>query len=37
MMLINFISADEAFYGDFPAPPKAYSELKRGNQSYTFR
>lgn len=27
----------EAFYGDFPAPPKAYSELKRGNQSHTFK
>ncbi|KAF9468748.1 hypothetical protein BDZ94DRAFT_1304497 [Collybia nuda] len=26
-----------AFYGDFPAPPKAYSELKRGNQSHTFK
>ncbi|KAG5335992.1 hypothetical protein C0989_012393 [Termitomyces sp. Mn162] len=25
------------FYGDFPAPPKAHSELKRGNQSYTFK
>ncbi|RDB15305.1 Exosome complex exonuclease rrp6 [Hypsizygus marmoreus] len=25
------------FYGDFPAPPKAHSELKRGNQSHTFR
>ncbi|KAJ3510409.1 hypothetical protein NLJ89_g4693 [Agrocybe chaxingu] len=25
------------FYGDFPAPPKAYSEVKSGNQSYTFK
>ncbi|KAF5374147.1 hypothetical protein D9615_008827 [Tricholomella constricta] len=25
------------FYGDFPAPPKAHSELKRGNQSHTFK
>ncbi|KAF8652850.1 hypothetical protein AX16_004125 [Volvariella volvacea WC 439] len=25
------------FYGDFPAPPKARSELKSGNQSHTFR
>ncbi|KAF8148190.1 hypothetical protein B0H34DRAFT_737252 [Crassisporium funariophilum] len=25
------------FYGDFPAPPKAYSELKSGNQSHTFK
>ena len=26
-----------AFYGDFPAPPKAHSELKSGNQSHTFK
>jgi len=26
-----------SFYGDFPAPPKAHSELKSGNQSITFR
>jgi exosome complex exonuclease RRP6 len=26
-----------AFYGDFPAAPKAYSELKSGNQSHTFK
>ncbi|KAI0671048.1 hypothetical protein C8Q78DRAFT_1190600 [Trametes maxima] len=26
-----------SFYGDFPAPPKAHSEVKRGNQSRTFR
>ncbi|KAG6819666.1 hypothetical protein H0H93_009746 [Arthromyces matolae] len=25
------------FYGDFPAPPKAHSEFKRGNQSFTFK
>ncbi|KAF8802130.1 hypothetical protein BYT27DRAFT_7113139 [Phlegmacium glaucopus] len=25
------------FYGDFPAPPKAHSELKSGNQSRTFK
>jgi len=25
------------FYGDFPAPPKAQSELKSGNKSYTFK
>lgn len=25
------------FYGDFPAPPKAHSELKGGNKSYTFK
>ena len=25
------------FYGDFPAPPKAHSELRSGNQSYTFK
>ncbi|PPQ68746.1 LOW QUALITY PROTEIN: hypothetical protein CVT25_012840 [Psilocybe cyanescens] len=25
------------FYGDFPAPPKAHSELKSGNQSHTFK
>ncbi|KAF5315383.1 hypothetical protein D9619_007468 [Psilocybe cf. subviscida] len=25
------------FFGDFPAPPKAYSELKSGNQSHTFK
>ncbi|KAL0960894.1 hypothetical protein HGRIS_005903 [Hohenbuehelia grisea] len=24
-------------YGDFPAPPKAHSELKSGNQSHTFK
>ncbi|KAJ7896101.1 ribonuclease H-like domain-containing protein [Mycena olivaceomarginata] len=28
---------DKAFYGDFPAPPKAHSELKGGNQSHTFK
>ncbi|KAJ3988399.1 ribonuclease H-like domain-containing protein [Lentinula detonsa] len=26
-----------AFYGDFPAPPKAYSEVKSGNKSHTFK
>ncbi|KAI0643061.1 ribonuclease H-like domain-containing protein [Trametes meyenii] len=26
-----------SFYGNFPAPPKAHSEVKRGNQSRTFR
>ncbi|KXN88537.1 Exosome complex exonuclease rrp6 [Leucoagaricus sp. SymC.cos] len=25
------------FFGDFPAPPKAYSEFKGGNQSHTFK
>ncbi|KAF4621790.1 hypothetical protein D9613_012206 [Agrocybe pediades] len=25
------------FYGDFPAPPKAHSELTKGNQSHTFK
>ncbi|PFH53303.1 hypothetical protein AMATHDRAFT_137825 [Amanita thiersii Skay4041] len=25
------------FYGEFPAPPKASSEFRRGNQSFTFR
>jgi exosome complex exonuclease RRP6 len=25
------------FYGDFPAPPKAFSELKSGNQSHSFK
>ncbi|KAE9407816.1 hypothetical protein BT96DRAFT_954400 [Gymnopus androsaceus JB14] len=25
------------FYGDFPAPPKAHSELKSGNKSHTFK
>ncbi|KAK2465781.1 hypothetical protein APHAL10511_002325 [Amanita phalloides] len=25
------------FYGDFPAPPKAHSEFKGGNQSHTFK
>ncbi|KAJ3823275.1 ribonuclease H-like domain-containing protein [Lentinula raphanica] len=25
------------FYGDFPAPPKAYSEVKSGNKSHTFK
>ncbi|KAF8989034.1 hypothetical protein BDQ17DRAFT_1393351 [Cyathus striatus] len=25
------------FYGDFPAPPRAYNEVKSGNQSHTFR
>ncbi|KAF8636209.1 hypothetical protein AX17_003695 [Amanita inopinata Kibby_2008] len=25
------------FYGDFPAPPKAHSEFRRGNKSQTFR
>ena len=29
--------AGGTFYGDFPAPPKAHSELKAGNQSYTFK
>ncbi|KAJ7265982.1 hypothetical protein B0H12DRAFT_179215 [Mycena haematopus] len=28
---------DKPFYGDFPAPPKAHSELKSGNQSHTFK
>ncbi|KAJ7621619.1 ribonuclease H-like domain-containing protein [Mycena polygramma] len=28
---------DKPFYGDFPAPPKAHSELKGGNQSHTFK
>ncbi|KIK69880.1 hypothetical protein GYMLUDRAFT_150634 [Collybiopsis luxurians FD-317 M1] len=25
------------FHGNFPAPPKAYSEVKSGNRSHTFR
>lgn len=25
------------FYGDFPAPPKANSEVRSGNKSYTFK
>ncbi|KAF5360491.1 hypothetical protein D9756_004521 [Leucocoprinus leucothites] len=25
------------FFGDFPAPPKAHSEFKGGNQSHTFK
>jgi exosome complex exonuclease RRP6 len=24
-------------YGNFPAPPRAYREVKTGNQSHTFR
>ncbi|KAJ7082609.1 hypothetical protein C8R43DRAFT_1052282 [Mycena crocata] len=28
---------DKPFYGDFPAPPKAHSDLKSGNQSHTFK
>ncbi|KAF7330926.1 Exosome complex exonuclease RRP6 [Mycena venus] len=28
---------EKQFYGDFPAPPKAHSELKSGNQSHTFK
>ncbi|KAJ7929003.1 hypothetical protein B0H13DRAFT_2652544 [Mycena leptocephala] len=28
---------DKQFYGDFPAPPKAHSDLKSGNQSHTFK
>ena len=37
---LNFLadgSIGGTFYGDFPAPPKAHSELKSGNQSYTFK
>ncbi|KDR77424.1 hypothetical protein GALMADRAFT_209792 [Galerina marginata CBS 339.88] len=30
-------SKGASFYGDFPAPPKAHSELKSGNQSHTFK
>lgn len=33
---LSYLSGGE-FYGDFPAPPKAHSELKRGNQSHTFK
>ncbi|KAI0823218.1 hypothetical protein BC628DRAFT_1325541 [Trametes gibbosa] len=29
--------AGPSFYGNFPAPPIAHSEVKRGNQSRTFR
>ncbi|KAJ7477037.1 hypothetical protein B0H11DRAFT_1308173 [Mycena galericulata] len=28
---------EKSFYGDFPAPPKAHSDLKSGNQSHTFK
>ncbi|KAJ6544046.1 hypothetical protein B0H19DRAFT_1169443 [Mycena capillaripes] len=28
---------DKQFYGDFPAPPKAHSDVKSGNQSHTFK
>ncbi|KAJ6579470.1 ribonuclease H-like domain-containing protein [Mycena vulgaris] len=28
---------DKPFYGDFPAPPRAHSDLKSGNQSHTFK
>lgn len=27
----------KAFTGNFPAPPKAYSEVKSGNKSHTFK
>ncbi|KAH9939782.1 uncharacterized protein BXZ73DRAFT_99413 [Epithele typhae] len=30
-------SSNTAFYGDFPAAPKAHSQVKSGNQSRTFR
>ncbi|KAH9939788.1 ribonuclease H-like domain-containing protein [Epithele typhae] len=30
-------SSNAAFYGDFPAAPKAHSQVKSGNQSRTFR
>jgi exosome complex exonuclease RRP6 len=33
----RFLDLGGAFYGDFPAPPKAHSELKSGNQSHTFK
>jgi len=33
----SFLVPGGVFYGDFPAPPKAHSELKSGNQSYTFK
>ncbi|RDX45737.1 hypothetical protein OH76DRAFT_1407731 [Lentinus brumalis] len=29
--------SNASFYGNFPAPPKAHSQLKSGNQSRTFR
>lgn len=32
-----FVLGAGQFYGDFPAPPKAHSEVKSGNQSHTFR
>ncbi|KAJ7123058.1 ribonuclease H-like domain-containing protein [Mycena epipterygia] len=28
---------NKPFYGDFPAPPRAHSDLKSGNQSHTFK
>ncbi|KAK7061210.1 exosome complex exonuclease RRP6 [Favolaschia claudopus] len=28
---------DKPTYGDFPAPPKAHSEVKSGNRSHTFK
>ncbi|KAJ7730997.1 ribonuclease H-like domain-containing protein [Mycena maculata] len=28
---------EKSFYGDFPAPPKAHSDVKSGNQSHTFK
>ena len=31
------LGSNAAFYGNFPAPPKAHSQLKSGNQSRTFR
>ncbi|KAF9068629.1 ribonuclease H-like domain-containing protein [Rhodocollybia butyracea] len=30
-------SNGSAFYGSFPAPPKAHSEVKSGNKSHTFK
>ncbi|KAJ6516485.1 hypothetical protein C8R45DRAFT_960259 [Mycena sanguinolenta] len=30
-------SRDKPMYGDFPAPPKAHSEVKSGNRSHTFK
>ena len=29
--------SNNSFYGNFPAPPKAHSQVKSGNQSRTFR
>ena len=35
--IVVFLDLGGTFYGDFPAAPKAHSELKSGNQSQTFK